>query len=59
MNRKKTENSPKEPKQESKAANRAIKVGLFSLTGVAAIPLIVIAFIWPNPVREREMMSLP
>jgi hypothetical protein len=59
MNRKKNDNGAEEPKKELKAANRASKVGLFSLTGVAAIPLIVIAFIWPNPVREREMVSLP
>jgi hypothetical protein len=59
MNRKKTRNRIEEVREEPKSDNGASKLLLFKLIGILVIPLIVIAFIWPNPVRQREVVSLP
>jgi len=53
MNRKKTKNQIKELKSELKAANKKISIRLFKLTLVLVIILMVLALIYPNPIKDK------
>ena len=55
MSRKKTKNQIKELKSKLKAANKASHIRLFKIALALVILLMVVALIYPNPIKDKFM----